>query len=85
MGVGIGQRIRESTQEAALGDEALGERPAEPADVAAEGDLGRPGIVLARRGERAFIPGSKGDAELPRAGDRLRSTCERVVELLESG
>ena len=49
--VGVGQWIGEWPQEAAFGAEALGDRPAQAADVAAIRDVVRPGVVYGWRAE----------------------------------
>jgi hypothetical protein len=46
MEVGVRQRIRESPEEPAFDEEALGDRPAEASDVAVIRDVVRPGVVL---------------------------------------
>jgi hypothetical protein len=44
--VGVGSRLGQWCQERELGGEPLGDPAAEPPDVAAIGDVGRPGVVL---------------------------------------
>ena len=62
--VGIGERIGQRGEEAALGSVAIADPAAETSDMAAEGDVGRPGVVLVLEVRQVLEPAQRQEARL---------------------